>query len=133
MRPEGDEWYIGVELGNQYTLISRYHRNLPEPETISTIMGTELYQIPTAICKRKATGKWCFGEEASRVAEEGEGAYVDYLLEKALRGETVLLDREYQAGDLLLVFLRKVFRMALPPQGAEAVEKCVFSMEEVGS
>ena len=66
MRPEASEWYIGMELGNEWTQVSRYHRNLPEPETISTIVGTELYQIPTAICKRKATGKWCLGEEASR-------------------------------------------------------------------
>lgn len=131
MRPEASEWYIGMELGNEWTQVSRYHRNLPEPETISTIVGTELYQIPTAICKRKATGKWCLGEEASRAAEAGEGAYVDYLLEKALKRESVFLDREYLAEDLLLVFLRKVFRMVLPPQGAEGVEKCVFSIEEV--
>lgn len=131
MRPTAGEWYIGIELGNSWTQVSCYHQNLAEPETISTVTGTELYQIPTAICKRKSTGKWCFGEEASRMAESGEGVYVEYLLDKALKKEKVFLDREYQARDLLLVFLKKVLRIALPSKGVEVVTKCVFSLREV--
>ena len=129
MRPTAGEWYIGIELGNRWTQVSCYHQNLAEPETISTVTGTELYQIPTAICKRRSTGKWCFGEEASRMAESGEGVYVDYLLDKALKREKVFLDREYRAEDLLLVFLKKVLRIALPAKGIEVVIKCVFSIK----
>lgn len=131
MRPTAGEWYIGIELGNRWTQVSCYHENMMEPETRSTVAGTELYRIPTAICKRKLTGKWCFGEEASRMAETGEGIYVDYLLNRALKQEKVLMDKEYQAEDLLLVFLRKVLRIALPAKGTEAVSKCVFSVKEV--
>lgn len=131
MKPAEKEWYIGIETDSKWTQVSCYHRNLAEPETKSTVAGTELYRIPTAICKRKLTGQWCFGEEAGRLAKNGEGIYVDNLLNRALRQETVMLDKEYQAMDLLLVFLRKVLRIALPARGTEAVTRCVFSLEKV--
>ena len=126
MRPAAGEWYIGIELGDRWTQVSCYHPNVAEPETRSTVAGTEIFQIPTAICKRKATGKWCFGEEASRMAETGEGIYIDYLLGRALRKEVILLDKEYDSVDLMLVFLKKVLRIALPAKGVEAVTKCIF-------
>ncbi len=131
MRPAAGEWYIGIELGDRWTQVSCYHPNVAEPETRSTVAGTEIFQIPTAICKRKATGKWCFGEEASRMAETGEGIYIDYLLGRALRKEVILLDKEYDSVDLMLVFLKKVLRIALPAKGVEAVTKCIFSIQEV--
>lgn len=131
MKPAEGEWYIGIETDSRWTQVSCYHRNLAEPETKSTVAGTELYRIPTAICKRKLTGQWCFGEEATRLAKRGEGFYVDNLLNRALQQEAVQLDKEYQAEDLFLVFLRKVLRIALPARGTEAVTKCVFSLEKV--
>lgn len=131
MRPTKKEWYIGIEAGRQWTQISCYHAGIPEPETKSTLAGTELYQIPTAICKRKQSGQWCFGEEGRRLAEAGEGYYAADLLKRAFQKETVTLDREYAAEELLGVFFRKLLRLALPAGGTEAVTKCVFSLEEV--
>lgn len=131
MRPEGEEWYIGIEAGRQWTQISCYHGGQSEPETKSTIAGAELYQIPTAICKRKQTGQWCFGEEGRKLAEAGEGYYAADLLKRAMSAETVSLDRDYSAEELLMVFFRKVLRLALPPQGIGAVTACVFSVEKV--
>lgn len=131
MRPTKKEWYIGIEAGRQWTQISCYHAGTPEPETKSTLAGTELYQIPTAICKRKQSGQWCFGEEGRRLAEAGEGYYAADLLKRAFQKETVTLDREYAAEELLGVFFRKLLRLALPAGGTEAVTKCVFSLEEV--
>lgn len=131
MRPTKKEWYIGIEAGRQWTQISCYHAGVPEPETKSTLAGTELYQIPTAICKRKQSGQWCFGEEGRRLAETGEGYYVADLLKRAFQKEIVTLDREYAAEELLGVFFRKLLRLALPAEGIGAVTKCVFSLEKV--
>lgn len=131
MKPAAGEWYIGIEIGNRWTQVSCYHQNLTEPETRGTVAGTELYRIPTAVCKHRRTGKWCFGEEASRLAESGEGIYIDYLLNRALEQEMVFLGKEYEAEELLQVFLRKVMWLALPAKGVGAVTKCVFSVVEV--
>ncbi|MEY8391891.1 hypothetical protein D3Z36_02885 [Lachnospiraceae bacterium] len=133
MKPGREEWYIGIEASRRWLQVSCYHAGLTEPETKSTLAGTELYQIPTALCKRKQTGQWCFGEEGRRLAETGEGYYAADLLKRAFRKETVSLDRDYAAQDLLLVLLRKVLRLALPAKGVEAVTKCVFSLEQITS
>ena len=111
MRPLGGEWYIGIDLGVRWTQVSCYYPGLPEPETKSTVAGKEMYRIPTALCRQKKTGRWCFGEEAGRLAESGEGMYADYLLSRAEKGEAILLDQEYQAGSLLQIFLWKVIQM----------------------
>ena len=42
-----------------------------------------------------------------------------------------MLDRAYEAEDLLSVFFRKLLRLALPAKGIQAVTKCVFSLEEI--
>ncbi len=131
MRLAGGEWYIGIDMGIRWTQVSCYHPGLPEPETKSAVAGEEAYRIPTALCRCKKTGRWCFGEEASRLAESGEGGYVDYLLPRALKQETVLLDQEYLAEDLLQIFLWRVIRMALPEQGIKAVTKCVLALKEM--
>ena len=110
MRPLGGEWYIGIDLGVRWTQVSCYYPGLPEPETKSTVAGKEMYRIPTALCRQKKTGRWCFGEEAGRLAESGEGYYAADLLKRAFQKETVTLDREYAAEDLLGVFFRKLLR-----------------------
>ncbi len=131
MKPGREEWYIGIEAGRRFTQISCYHAGQSEPETKSTLAGTELYQIPTALCKRRQTGQWCIGEEGRRIAEAGEGYYAADLLKRAFYKETVSMDREYLAEELLLVFFRKRLRMALPAKGVAAVTKCVFSLEKI--
>ena len=131
MKPGREEWYIGIEAGRYFTQISCYHAGQTEPETKSTIAGTELYQIPTALCRRRQTGQWCIGEEGRRIAEKGEGYYAADLLKRAFYGETVSMDKDYPAKELLLLFFRKLLRMALPAQGVTAVTKCVFSMEKI--
>ena len=132
MRPTKEEWYIGIEAGRQWTQVSCYHAGAAEPETKSTLAGSQLYQIPTAICKRKQSGQWCIGEEGRRLAETEEGYYAADLLTRALQKETVMLDQAYAAEDLLSVFYRKLLRLALPAKGSGAVTKCVFSLEEIG-
>ncbi|MEY8516958.1 DUF5716 family protein [Lachnospiraceae bacterium 29-84] len=131
MRPSGGEWYIGIEIGNRWTQVSCYYPGLEEPEAKSTVAGTEIYRIPTALCRHKKTGIWHFGEEANRLAEVGEGVYVDYLMARALKQEEILLDQEYRAVDLFQIFLRKVIRMALPKGGIQAVTTFTFTLKAV--
>jgi len=131
MKPGREEWYIGIEAGKRFTQISCYHVGQAEPETKSTLAGSELYQIPTAVCKRKQNGKWCIGEEAKKLAEREEGYYANELLSLAFSKKTIFLDVAYPAQELYLIFLRKVLRLALPPQGVEAVTKCIFTLDRI--
>lgn len=131
MNPKEEEWYIGIELGNRFTMASYYRSQMKEPETRSPVAGAQTYRIPTALSKRKGIGQWYFSEDAVRPAETEEGIFIGNLLERARNHETIDAEETYEAKELLLVFLRKVMRMVMPAKGAEGVTKCVFSVERV--
>ena len=44
---------LGIDLNDRYAMVSYYQLNMKEPETVSTIAGSENYQIPTLLAKRK--------------------------------------------------------------------------------
>ena len=68
-------FYLGIDLDDQYAVISSYELNKKEPETFSAIAGSEIYQIPALITKKKGIGQWFVGEEAVRLAiAQGEEA-----------------------------------------------------------
>ena len=51
---EKPKLYIGLELNMDYAMISSFTQGMSEPETISRVNGSEVYQIPTAL-DRKST------------------------------------------------------------------------------
>lgn len=54
MEQENVGLYLGMDISEKYTMISIYQQHMKEPQTISTIMGSESYQIPTALAKKRA-------------------------------------------------------------------------------
>lgn len=104
MRPEEEEWYIGIELGNEWTMVSCYGAGMKEPETKGLVTGSQSYRIPTAICKKPGISQWY-------LSEKPEELYIERLLERAITGEVIEAEETYEARELFLVFLRKVMRM----------------------
>ena len=133
MRPAKDEWYIGIDLGRTWTLVSSYQSQQKEPKTHSTVAGGEQYRIPTAICKKRGLRQWHIGEEAGRIAQKEQGIYVDNLLVRALRQELIEAEETYEAKELLYVFLRRVMRLAMPKGGMHEVTECVVTVEELSA
>lgn len=39
-------YYIGIDMDDRNAVISYYKAGMREPETLSTIAGSEIYQIP---------------------------------------------------------------------------------------
>lgn len=60
-------FYLGIDLDDQYAVISSYELNKKEPETFSAIAGSEIYQIPALITKKKGIGQW-FGRRGGSAA-----------------------------------------------------------------
>ena len=50
-------------------MVSYMQPNMEEPETVSTIAGSENYRIPTLLARRKNVGMWYYGEDAGRMAK----------------------------------------------------------------
>ena len=74
-----NSYYIGIDINDKNAMISYFQPNMEEPETLSTVAGSELYQIPIVLAKRKDLGQWYYGDDAKKMAMNGEIIFVDNL------------------------------------------------------
>lgn len=103
--------YVGLELGTKYALLSYSTIGMEEPDTFSQVHGSELYQIPLALMKKRGLGQWCYGKEAIEAIERGEGEGCDRLFTRALMAERIVIGQEeYEALELLALFAKKIFQ-----------------------
>lgn len=106
-------YYLGIDLNDKYAMISYFQLNMNEPETVSTIAGSENFQIPLILAKRKEIGQWYYGDEARKMAQNTDMICLDKLLSRAVNGDKLIIDDEtYPAEELLALFLNKI--TALP-------------------
>ena len=91
---EANICYLGIELNDSYAMVSYMQPNMEEPETVSTIAGSENYRIPTLLARRKNVGMWYYGEDAGRMAKTSEVICVDSLLRRAAASEVITIAKE---------------------------------------
>lgn len=102
-------YMVGYDLGEEYSQIS-YCTASQDPETLPVVTGTEQFNIPTVLCKRKDANQWFYGKEAIAYAESGNGILVDHLISRARCGKQVELDGQlYDATALLTLFVTRSF------------------------
>lgn len=87
MGHNGNSYYIGIDLNDSYAMVSYFQQNMKEPETVSTVAGSEEFQIPLVLARSKSIGKWYYGDEARRLSKSGEMVCIDQLLKRALNSE----------------------------------------------
>ncbi len=104
--------YVGYDLTDQWVSIS-YSGNLKSnPVSIGSVVGGNKTSIPLVLCKWYGMEQWCYGEEAKRVAQAGDGCLVDELLHKCLAGQQILIeDNVYEPVDLLKLFIKKTLHL----------------------
>lgn len=106
-------YYIGIDMDDSNAIISYYQTGMSEPETLSPIAGSEVFQIPLLLAKKKGIGQWFIGEEAKRIALQQNEEPFDGLLRKALEEQTVVVEEKtYDAKDLLALYLKKLILLA---------------------
>ncbi len=106
------EVYYGIDLGEKYTMVSFFDIGMKEPETVSTVAGSENFQIATFVAKKKGIGQWYYGDEAREQVSAGNAIGVDRLYARALANEDIWLDGEnYTCRELLALFLKKVIKL----------------------
>lgn len=124
--------YLGIDLNDRYTMISFYQLNMDEPSTISTVMGSENYQIPTFLAKKRGIGQWFYGSEARNQVKLGNAEGVDKLLERALAEEEIFIDHEkYNARDLFIIFFKKILSITGRIYTGDLVAKLAISVDNV--
>lgn len=124
---------IGYDLSPSFAQISFYDSSMKEPETVSPVTGSEMYNIPLVLAKRPGVGQWFYGREALKYAKEG-GILVDNLLWRAQRGEEVMVENEaYDPVALLALFIKRslsILNLRVSPKNVEAY---MFTLEELSA
>lgn len=104
--------YLGIDLTEQTAMISYYRLNMREPETVSPVVGSEVYQIPLLLAKQKQQPIWYYGDEAKQKGKKGEAICIESLLEKAMKEQMVEIEGEkYEAIELFSIFLKKIMKL----------------------
>lgn len=125
-------YYLGIDLSDSYAMVSFYELNMSEPETVSLIAGSENYHIPTLLARRKNVGMWYYGDEAQKMAKTSEVICVDSLLRRAVAGEVIGVGGEnYEAVDLLALFLKKVMELPLKLGNGRSVKRLTITVDRL--
>lgn len=103
---------IGFQFGKKRSQICYYDRKSQEPVSISTKVGSALYEFPTSLCKKVGKEEWHFGLEAEYFGKMPGGLFVDQIYEMNLTTQQVLLDgKAYEPWELLHIFLEGALKM----------------------
>ena len=127
-----NSYYIGIDINDKNAMISYFQPNMEEPETLSTVAGSELYQIPIVLAKRKDLGQWYYGDDAKKMAMNGEIIFVDNLYRRAVNGEKIVIEEEtYKAEDLLALFFKKLIELQQKLGNSTVCNKLVLTVERL--
>jgi len=80
---------VGFDLSDDYSQLSCIFKNATEPDAVCITPDQTKFLIPTAVCVREMTKEWVIGEEAERCRDRMAGIYVDKLLTKLEKQESV--------------------------------------------
>ncbi len=110
---ENEEEVIGIDIDDEYALVSYYKSGMDEPDTLSVITGQERYQIPVILYREVKDNIWLFGARAKKAAQSGNGLCYKNLLEKAYRDESVtLMSDQMYSWEMLGIFFEKLLYLA---------------------
>ncbi|MBQ8231294.1 MAG: hypothetical protein IJZ34_05145 [Lachnospiraceae bacterium] len=123
---------VGYDLGNKNSQISYYSAETSKVETASSVAGTQIYNIPTVLCKKYQVNQWLYGKEALRAAEQDEGILVDDLLQLALDGEPVQIEEEpYDPVALLTLFVKRSLSLLSMAGSIDRIGAFLISCEQM--
>lgn len=126
------QYYLGIDIDDENAIISFFQQNMREPETVSTVAGSEIFQIPLVLAKKQGLGQWFIGEDAKRLALQQRESEVNHLLTRALGNETLYVEEEkYPAKELLALYLKKLIYMAGRLGNPLQPDKVVISLERL--
>ncbi|MBE5883712.1 MAG: hypothetical protein E7291_04770 [Lachnospiraceae bacterium] len=123
---------VGYDLCDDYCQISYCTSESDNVETISSVAGAEVFNIPTVLCKREGVNQWFYGKEAIRYAQEGQGILVERLLSLALDGEPIQIEgNSFQPAALLTLFIKRSLGMLSQIASVDKISAIMITCERM--
>ncbi len=124
----------GIDISDAVTMLSYYSSGEKEPQTVSTITGSQVFQIPTAFAKLKGMNHWVYGEQAKQLVKAGQAYGAENMLTKAMEEDIIMVEGQaYLAEELLEMFLTKLFALTGHTLRPDAVGRIVFTIDAVSA
>lgn len=128
----GKKLLVGYDLTDSTSQISYCEEGDNDISTLAVVMGTENYNIPTVLCKRKEVGQWFYGKEALKYAEEEDGLLLTNLLSLARSGDSVEIEGEMYSGiALLTLFVKRSLGLFSMIASLDRIVSITFTCEEM--
>lgn len=126
------KYAIGYDLNDLCVQMSYCSLKDLNPETFSTVVGEQRYNIPTILCKKREVNQWYFGDEAEKVASHDAGVGVDHLLSKARDGAMIEIEEEeYEPVALLALFVKRTLHMLSAEMQLEDIESLMITVDNL--
>ncbi len=123
---------VGYDLCDNYSQISYCIVDGDTVETLSSVAGTEVFRIPTVLCKRVGVNQWFYGQEAIRYTQENEGILIKNLLKYALDGEPLQIDgKSLNPIALLALFMKRSLAMLSQVSSMGKIAAMMITCEEM--
>ncbi len=121
---------VGFDLGKYSVQISYMRPGMEAPLTAEQVIGSEVYNIPMVLYKRKGVNQWFCGKEALAFAQDGDGQLVDNLLQKAIDKETQIIEgTEVDGVALLTLFIKR--SLSILGGAGSYISDLMFTCEEL--
>ena len=119
---------LGYDLGDEVSQISYLASDADMPETLSVLAGSELYNIPITLCRRRDVNQWFFGREAERKIQTEDVIPVLHLVEAARKGDKLeIAGMEYDPVALLTLFVKRSLSLLSMEMSMEHIEAVMFT------
>ncbi len=129
---DAKRFVLGYDLGEKVSQISYLTLDADMPETLSVLAGSELYNIPTVLCKRRDVNQWFYGKEAVRHIQDGDGIPVENLISSAKEGKPVMVgNTEYDPIALLTLFVKRSLSLLSMELSLDNVESIMFTTKSL--
>lgn len=129
----GERFVIGYDISTKYTQIS--FAKIDGEDNVTTLSlteGSEEYNIPACLFKRKEVNQWFFGKEAINYSKVEEGQMVENLWEQALVGESVkVVDEEFDPVALLSLYIKRSLSLLGRQVKTEKIAGIMFTVPEL--
>lgn len=123
---------IGFQFDRKRSQVCYYDRKAQEPVSISTKVGSTLYEFPTSLCKKTGKDEWHFGLEADYFGKMPGGIYIDKLYEIGQKEEPVIVDgTSYESWELLHIFFESALKMLGVQDITKSITGLVVTCEEL--
>ncbi len=123
---------LGIDLSNDYVLVSYLLPDMVEPQSITTIAGEEKFLIPLVLYREAREGIWLYGQRAIQASSQEKGILYENILEQAFQTDLDSnIDTENSALKLLAIFFEKIFHMPKLQEMNLSEARIVLTIEDL--